>query len=68
MLRYAQLQMAVNPENVQARGMRAILYFETGRHAAAIADLDWFLDEQPPEIDIEQIRRMRDYFIQQSNR
>ena len=48
--------------------MRAILYFETGRHAAAIADLDWFLDEQPPEIDINQIRRMRDYFIQQSNR
>ena len=68
MLRYAELQMAVNPENVQARGMRAILYFETGRHAAAIADLDWFLDKQPPEIDINQIRRMRDYFIQQSNR
>lgn len=68
MLRYAQLQMAIDAENTQARGMRAILFFETGRHAAAIADLDWFLDEQPPEIDIEQIRRMRDYFIQQSNR
>ena len=63
-LRYLDMMMIVDPESIQARGMRSILRYETGRRAAAIADLDWFLDNKPPELDLERIRQMRDLFIQ----
>ena len=62
MLRYVELLMALDSHSVQNRGMRAILRFETGRKQAAVADLDWFLDEQPDNLDLDRIRQMRDYF------
>jgi regulator of sirC expression with transglutaminase-like and TPR domain len=62
MLRYMEAVVAIDPTSVPDRGMRALLRNETGRRAAAIADLDWFLDEKPAGLDLERIREMRQYF------
>jgi regulator of sirC expression with transglutaminase-like and TPR domain len=62
MLRYLEAIVAVRPDAAQERGLRAVLRQQTGRHKAALADLDWFLEHQPPGIDLERIREMRDYF------
>lgn len=62
MLRYVEASIAIEPELVRERGLRAILRFETGRRAAAIADLDWFLEHEPEGIDLEQIRAMQQFF------
>ena len=64
MLRYLEVLMALDETHVQNRGMRAIVRFETGRKQAAINDLDYFLDTRPPELDLNQIQQMRDYFSQ----
>ncbi len=62
MLRYVELLMALDSHSVQYRGMRSILRFETGRKKSAIADLDWFLDHEPENLDLDRIRQMREYF------
>ena len=62
MLRYVELLMALDSKSVQNRGMRSILRFETGRKTAAIADLDWFLEHKPENLDLERIRQMREVF------
>jgi len=62
MLRYVELLMAMDSHSVQNRGMRSILRFETGRKKSAIADLDWFLDHEPDNLDLDRIRQMREYF------
>jgi len=62
MLRYMEAVVMIDPTSVPDRGMRALLRNETGRRAAAIADLDWFLDEKPAGLDLERIREMRQYF------
>ena len=64
MLRYLEMMMVVDPDSIQARGMRSIIRYETGRKSAAIADLDWFLEHKPAELDLERIRQMRDLFLQ----
>jgi regulator of sirC expression with transglutaminase-like and TPR domain len=60
--RYLEALVAIEPDSVQFRGMRAIARFQTGRQAAAIADLDWFLEHQPPGVDLDRIREMRAAF------
>ncbi|MFP6621032.1 MAG: tetratricopeptide repeat protein [Pirellulaceae bacterium] len=62
MLRYVELLMALDSHSVQYRGMRSILRFETGRKKSAIADLDWFLDHEPENLDLDRIRQMREHF------
>ena len=62
MLRYAELMMALDSHSVQSRGMRAILRFETGRKKSAIADLDWFLEHRPANLDLDRIEQMREMF------
>ncbi|MEE2990385.1 MAG: transglutaminase-like domain-containing protein, partial [Planctomycetota bacterium] len=64
MLRYLEMMMVIDPDSIQARGMRSIIRYETGRKSAAIADLDWFLEHKPAELDLERIRQMRDLFLQ----
>ena len=62
MLRYVELMMALDSHSVQSRGMRAILRFETGRKKSAIADLDWFLEHRPANLDLNRIQEMREMF------
>jgi serine protease Do len=62
MLRYIEAALAIDPTLVRERGLRAIVRFESGRKAAAIADLDWFVEHEPEGIDLAQIRAMREFF------
>ncbi|MCA9248155.1 MAG: tetratricopeptide repeat protein [Planctomycetales bacterium] len=62
LLRYVEASVAINPEGIADRGLRALARFETGRRRAALADLDWFLENEPAGIDLDRIRQMRDYF------
>ena len=64
MLRYMEAVVTIDPTSVPDRGMRALLRSETGRRAAALADLDQFLDEKPAGLDLERIREMRAFFEQ----
>lgn len=62
LLRYLNALLALEPDSARDRGMRAVMRFETGRRDAAIADLDWFLEHEPAGINLDDIRRMQEYF------
>ncbi len=62
MLRYLEALVAVRPDATQERGLRAVLRHQTGRRDAALADLDWLLEHQPPGLDLDRIREMREFF------
>ena len=62
MLRYLEARLVLEPDSIPYRGMRAVLRAESGRQAAALADLDWIIEKQPPGVDIDQIMRMRENF------
>jgi regulator of sirC expression with transglutaminase-like and TPR domain len=64
LLRYLEVWLALDPEAVPERGMRAIVRFETGRRDAAVADLDILLARQPQGLDLEKVGQMREFFLQ----
>jgi serine protease Do len=59
MLRYVEAMVAIDPKAIGERGMRAVLRYNTGRREAALADLDWFLDNEPDGVDLDRLREMR---------
>lgn len=61
-LRALEGLVALDPESVQYRGLRAVVRRETGRRTAALEDLDWILSEAPEGLDLQRIREMRDLF------
>jgi regulator of sirC expression with transglutaminase-like and TPR domain len=61
LLRYLEAILALDPSLARERGMRAMVRFETGRRAAALADLDWFFEHKPEGIDLDQIRSLGEY-------
>jgi len=63
MLRYVDAIVGVDPQGVQARWMRAVLRFQTGRRDAAGEDVDWLLDQDSEQVDrprVEELRRILD--------
>jgi len=62
-LRYLEAIVAVDPADTRDHGRLALVRFETGRRAAAVAAVDWFLEHQPPGIDEEAIRGLRERFL-----
>lgn len=61
-LRYVEATVAADPEAIENRGIRAVLRFENGLVAAALADLDAILAAAPPGMDLDRVQQMRDYF------
>ncbi|MGI8980029.1 MAG: tetratricopeptide repeat protein [Pirellulaceae bacterium] len=61
-LRYVEAMLIIDPTLVRERGLRAILHHETGRREQAVQDLNWFLENKPAGIDLEQIREMQNAF------
>ncbi|MBC7854757.1 MAG: tetratricopeptide repeat protein [Pirellulaceae bacterium] len=61
-LRYVEAMLIIDPSLIRERGLRAILHHETGRREQAVQDLNWFLENKPAGIDLEQIREMQDAF------
>ena len=62
MLGYVESMLAVQPDLVSERGLRALLRHQTGHREAALSDLDWFLEHEPPGINLEEIRQLRRRF------
>ena len=63
-LRYLEALLAIDPMLLRERGFRALVRYQTGRHQAAIEDLDWFLEKEPKGVDLNRIRQMRADFLQ----
>jgi serine protease Do len=61
-LRYIEGLLIIDPTLVRERGLRAILHHETGRRDQAVQGLQWFLENKPAGIDLEQIREMQNAF------
>jgi serine protease Do len=61
-LRYLEALVAVAPDEARDRGLLAVARFEAGRREAAIEAMDWFLANQPPGIDVEQIGELKRRF------
>ena len=59
LLRYTEALVAINPEVTNFRMMRAQLRGITGRHTAAREELNWLLENDPPDLDRELVERMR---------
>jgi regulator of sirC expression with transglutaminase-like and TPR domain len=68
MLRYLDTILAVAPDSVQERGMRAALRAQTGRRQGALEDLDWMLEHKPPDVDLEKVRAFRRRLLEQPER
>lgn len=62
MLRYTEAIVAILPESPAWRGMRGVLRHQEGRQRAALEDLDWIIEHEPPGINLDEVRRMRDMF------
>ena len=65
LLRYLEMYLVLDADSVAERGMRAMARFETGRRQAAIRDLDWFLEKQPPGLELRRIHQLRQYMEKQ---
>lgn len=54
--------LALDPTLVRDRGLRAVCRWETGRTAAAVADMQVLIDAKPAGLDLEELRNMQKYF------
>ncbi len=62
LIRYESAMLALDPTSVRDRGLRAVCRWETGRTAAALDDLQMVIDAKPDGLDIDELKRMQDYF------
>jgi regulator of sirC expression with transglutaminase-like and TPR domain len=62
LIRYESAMLAIDPALVRDRGLRAVCRWETGRVAAAVADLQVLIDARPAELDIGELMKMQQYF------
>ena len=62
LIRYESAMLAIDPSLVRDRGLRAVCRWETGRTAAALADLQTVIDAAPAGLDLDELRKMQDYF------
>jgi regulator of sirC expression with transglutaminase-like and TPR domain len=62
LIRYESAMLALDPTLVRDRGLRAVCRWETGRTAAAVADLQVIIDAAPPGLDLDELRKMQEYF------
>ena len=62
-LRYLTATLAINDQLHESRAMRAIVRHKTARLAAAVEDLEWFIEHQPKGIDLTHIRAMRERWL-----
>jgi hypothetical protein len=54
--------LALDPTLVRDRGLRAVCRWETGRVAAAVADLQVLIDARPAGLDVNELLKMQEYF------
>jgi serine protease Do len=62
LIRYESAMLALDPKLVRDRGLRAVCRWETGRTAAAVADLQVLIEVMPPGLDLGELKRMQEHF------
>jgi serine protease Do len=62
LIRYENAMLALDPTLIRDRGLLAVCRWETGRTAAAVADLQIILDAKPADLDLDELRKMQDHF------
>jgi regulator of sirC expression with transglutaminase-like and TPR domain len=60
-LRYLDGIVAVHPQAVEERGMRAVKRYQGGDLTGALADVDWLLENKPNEIDLARVKQMKSF-------
>jgi serine protease Do len=58
-LRYVDAVLALNPESPEHRLFKAVICLNTGRVEEGVAEVDWVLERQPEEVEIEQVYRLK---------
>lgn len=59
MRRYVETILVLDPDSGLDRWYRAVLNYQTSRHAEALADVDWVLKHRPPEVELPRVRQLR---------
>lgn len=58
MLRYAECLVILEPEQLESRSIRAMLYFQNQRYEASRGDVDWVLARDAGGLDLRPIREL----------
>jgi S1-C subfamily serine protease/regulator of sirC expression with transglutaminase-like and TPR domain len=56
MLRYVETMVAIKAENAEFHWFRAVLRYQTDRHAEALKDTAWLMEKNPVEVDMPRVR------------
>jgi len=64
--RYCEASVAIQPDSIPSRRMRSQIRAMTGRHAAAIEDLDWLIDNDNIGFAQSEATRLRQAVIKQA--
>jgi regulator of sirC expression with transglutaminase-like and TPR domain len=59
MLRYLDALVVVNPSSARERVLRAMVRARSGDREGALQDVDWLLEKEPEEIDLDRLREFR---------
>jgi regulator of sirC expression with transglutaminase-like and TPR domain len=59
MLPYLDTILALAPDDAAQHWLRAMVRFQAEDRPGALADVDWLLEKQPPGIDLERVRELR---------
>ncbi|MBW8884727.1 MAG: hypothetical protein JF612_08120, partial [Planctomycetia bacterium] len=62
LIRYESAMLVIDPKSIRDRGLRAVCRWETGRTAAALDDLQIVIDANPAGLDLDELKRMQEYF------
>ncbi|HEX7449753.1 MAG TPA: tetratricopeptide repeat protein [Pirellulales bacterium] len=59
-LRYLDAILVLTPESAEDRMYRAFFRYRSGQGAWALEDLDWLIANEPPGIELDRVRELRD--------
>jgi regulator of sirC expression with transglutaminase-like and TPR domain len=61
MLRYLDTALAIAPDAVEDRSLRAVIRAQSGDRQGALADVDWILENRPDGADLRRVKEFRDF-------
>lgn len=64
-LRYLDAILVITPDSPEDRMYRAFFRYQSGQGPAALEDLDWLLAHEPPGIDLDRVRALKQRITEQ---
>ena len=68
MLRYLDAILVLTPDSPQDRMYRAFFRYQSGQGASALEDLDWLIEHEPPGIELDRVRALRQRITEEKQR